>query len=409
MTQLAVTPETRTVEQAATRRFRAKAITRHTVALVNIAWVSVGAALFMSIIGIIAIATTEPALAVRQGVFLGVAVLAGVIVAIPHFDWLRRFSFPFLLIVLALLVFLLIPGVPEWIVRPRNGARRWISLGSAAIQLQPSELAKIAFVLVLSTYLRYKVNYRRLTGLLVPFAFTCIPMALIVVEPDLGTSLLFVPTLFAMLIAAGCKIRHIVAIVLIGAVLAPSAYPFLQPHQKDRIQAMVSQLKGDTSRTDNIGFQGDRAATLVGAGGVWGVGAAHARDLVVHNHLPEEHNDMIFAVIVCRWGMIGGLGVMGCFVLFALGGLVSAGLCKDAFGRLIVVGCLTMMLTQMTINIGMTIGLLPITGMTLPFVSYGGSSLVANWLMVGLIFNVAMRRPRRMTREPFAFDETETQ
>ncbi len=395
------------VKGSTTRRetLRAKAITRQTVAIVNVAWITVLAAMALSLLGMMVIATTETSLAGKQAVFLGVALLCGVAVAIPHYDLARRLSYPLLGVVILLLVFVLLPGVPEWLVRPRNGARRWISTGIADVQFQPSELAKIAFVLSLSAYLRFKSNHRTLKGLLIPFGLMMIPMGLILVEPDLGTSLLFVPTLFAMLIAAGAKIRHIAMIIVIGVAMAPLSYPLLQPHQKDRIQAMVHQITGDTSRTDSIGYQGDRAMTLVGAGGVIGVGSEHARDLVIHNGLPEEHNDMIFAVTVTRWGMLGGIGVLLCYVVLALSGLLTAGLSKDAFGRLVVVGCLTMILTQMTINIGMTIGLLPITGMTLPFVSYGGSSLVANWLMVGLIFNVAMRRPRRLTREPFAFDE----
>lgn len=414
MSQVAVLPDERTREKrerstpGKRETLRAKAITRQTVSLVNIAWVTVFAAIALSGIGMIVIATTEASLALKQAAFLAVAVLCGTAVAVPHYDWARRLSYPLLGLVLLLLIFVLVPGVPESIVRPRNGARRWISTGIADVQFQPSELAKIAFVLALSAYLRFKSNHRTLKGLLIPFILMFIPMGLILVEPDLGTSLLFVPTLFAMLIAAGAKIKHIAMIVILGLALAPMAYPFLQPHQKDRIQAMVNQVTGDTSRTDSIGYQGDRAMTLVGAGGLTGVGATHARDLVVHNGLPEEHNDMIFAVVVTRWGLIGGVAVLACYLVFALGGLLTAGLSKDAFGRLVVVGCLTMILTQMTINIGMTIGLLPITGMTLPFVSYGGSSLVANWLMVGLIFNVALRRPRMMTREPFAFGETDS-
>ncbi|MCL4211838.1 MAG: FtsW/RodA/SpoVE family cell cycle protein, partial [Phycisphaerales bacterium] len=139
-------------------------------------------------------------------------------------------------------------------------------------------------------------NHRRLFGLFVPFALTMIPMGLILIEPDLGTALLFLPTLFAMLIAAGARKRHIALIIVLGLSCAPAMYPFLQPHQKDRIKAMIAQATGDTRHRDDIGFQADRAMTLVAAGQWSGVGRDTARDLIRYNALPEEHNDMIFAV-----------------------------------------------------------------------------------------------------------------
>jgi cell division protein FtsW (lipid II flippase) len=162
---------------------------------------------------------------------------------------------------------------------------------------QPSELAKIAYVLALASYLRYRSNYRRLTGLLLPLGLTFVPMGLILIEPDLGTAMLFLPTLFAMLIAAGAKLKNLALVIVLGLALAPAMYPLLKPHQKDRITAMVAQVVGDTRYEQDIGFQGARAMTLAGAGGWTGVGEQHTSALVAYNRLPEDHNDMIFAVI----------------------------------------------------------------------------------------------------------------
>ena len=117
---------------------------------------------------------------------------------------------------------------------------------------------------------------------------------------------------------------------------------------------------------------------------------------------------MIFAVLVCRWGLLGGLLLWGVFMVLGGAGLSVAAGSRDAFGRLLVVGIIAMIFFQMLVNTGMTIGVLPITGMTLPFVSYGGTSLVATWIMAGLVLNVALRRPRRMQREAFNFDEQES-
>ncbi|MBT5656837.1 MAG: FtsW/RodA/SpoVE family cell cycle protein, partial [Phycisphaerae bacterium] len=222
-------------------------------------------------------------------------------------------------------------------------------------------------------------------------------------EPDLGTALLFLPTAIAMLIAAGARIKDLLIIGLLGLLGAAAMSPMLRPHQRDRIRAMWAQVQGDTSYVDDIGYQGQRAMTLIGAGGVSGHGQKQAARLLHWNHLPEEHNDMVFAVIVTRWGLFGGLVTWGLFGVMALGGLLVAAQCREGFSRLVAIGATTLLLTQMVVNTGMTIGVMPITGMTLPFVSAGGSSLVAVWLLIGLLLNVGLRPPSRLWRESFEF------
>ncbi|MHC4993273.1 MAG: FtsW/RodA/SpoVE family cell cycle protein [Planctomycetota bacterium] len=382
---------------------RTRSLHRPKILLRNPGWICVGSALALSLLGVVAIAgSTEPELAMRHLRFLAVGIVAATVVALPHYRWARDLSYVLMIGVLGLLVFVLIPTVPDAIVHPIKGARRWINLG--VTNFQPSELAKIVYVLVLANYLRYRSSYRKLTGLLVPFLLSFVPMALILKEPDLGTALLFLPTLFAMLVAAGAKLRHLVLIIALGLASAPVMYPVLKPHQKARIKAMIAQVTGDDTFDNDIGFQGKQATMLVGAGGIVGVGRERAHDLIRFNSLPEDHNDMIFAVICCRWGVAGALLTFALFGALAVGGLLVAACCKDPFGRLAAVGLVSMLLAQMTINAGMTIGLLPITGLTLPFISYGGSSLVCTWLVVGLLLNIAMRRPLYMTRESFDYD-----
>jgi len=374
---------------------------RPRVALVNVGLIVLAASLLLTITGVLAIHTTSPEHATRQVGHACMALVCASLIAIPHYRWLQRLAIPLVILMIGLLIFVLLPFIPDAIVHPRNGARRWISL--PGYDFQPSEIAKIIHAVSLAAWLRSRRSQRLLTGLLVPFALTIAPFVLVLVEPDLGSSLLFIPSLFAMLLVAGTKIRHLVLICALGLGSAPLIYPFLMPHQKARVQALYFQAIGDARHTQDIGFQGDRAQRLVGAGGFAGVGVEEAEQLVVYNRLPEEHNDMIFAVIVCRWGLLGAIGVGAMFAMLCGGGLLTAAFCRDPFGRVLAVGLTTMLFAQAYINLGMNIGVLPITGMTLPFISYGGSSLLSVWITSGLLYGIALRRPQYMTRESFDF------
>lgn len=381
--------------------------------LVNPGWICVIAALALSLLGVhmIDLAETGPrpvetqlaAVAWKQAVFLVVGLIAGVLTALPHFRWLSWVSWPAMLGCVGLLVFLLIPFVPESIVAPRNGARGWINFGP--LDLQPAELTKVAYVLVVAHYLRYRSTHRELTGLVVPGLITAIPVGLITLQPDLGTAILFIPSLFAMLVTAGARLRHLTLIVVCAALAGPMAYPMLMPHQKDRIIALLRQYEGDTASAQDINFQSYTAQNLIGAGGSAGLDRQKSRAMVHYNRLPERHNDMIFAVMVNRYGFLGGLGLILLCGMWLLGALVTSAGCRTPQGRLICVGMAAFIATQTVINIGMNVGLVPIIGITLPFVSYGGSSLLTVWIMTGLIMNVAMHRDSRPYRSSFEYDE----
>jgi cell division protein FtsW (lipid II flippase) len=384
-------------------RSGAKRIHRSKVRKMHAGWVVFIAALLLMLFGVEAISTTRPNTATRQ-LFLGVIGmgLAFGIAFVPQKRF-RQASWWLYVLSLFLLLFLLIPGVPDFIVHPRNGARRWINFGF--IDMQPSEIMKVAFIFAMASHLRFRNQYRKFKGLVLALFVAIPPMFLILVEPDLGTAMLFLPALIAMLIAAGARYRHLVIIGLLAIVAASSMYPILRPHQKGRIKALIAQVQGDDRYEQSIGYQGARAMTLIGAGQDIGVGKERAEELLRANHLPEEHNDMIFAVITLRWGFWGALGLWALYILFGIGGIISAIGCKDPFPRLVAVGITTMIVSQMIINTAMTLGLAPITGLTLPFVSAGGSSLVIAWLMAGILFGIAMRRDPLMTREGFSFSD----
>ncbi len=371
---------------------------RQTFSLANAAWLAVLASFSLALLGIYAIDIAErpftdrsvSGTAIRQGVFLFVGISAMVMVLVPHYRLFRYVAWPGYIACIGLLIFLLVPFVPEAIVKPRNGARGWINLGVA--DFQPAEVTKIAFVLTVAGYLRYRKEHREFKGLVVPGLIAAVPVGLITIQPDLGSASLFVPSLFAMLLAAGARIRHLLLIVVIAMLAAPAMWPVLKPHQQRRFVAIVQQFRGSDKGAQDTNYQSFTAQRLVGAGGLTGVSDAKARALVWSNRLPEAHNDMIFAVITLRFGLLGGAATLVLYMLWTVGALATAAACKDPFGRVLVVGLTLFVAVQAVINIGMTVGLLPIIGVTMPFVSYGGSSMLTSWLMTGLILNVGLRR-----------------
>lgn len=383
----------------------------HITANIGPAWLTLFASLGLALVGVHAIdlgATAKPVgflapMALKQAVYVGLGLVACVVMTLPRYRFLGAISWGLYAIIIASLVFLLLPFVPTWLVRPRNGARGWIDLGP--FDLQPSELAKIAWTLTIAWYLRFRANHRTLRGLLPPAIITGVPVALITLEPDLGTAALFIPALFAILVAAGAKLKHLALIVTIAAMAAPAAYPLLLPHQKARIIGMILQAKGDVSADQDINMQSVTAQRLVGAGQEAGVGASRTRTLVHFNALPERENDMVFAVVANRFGFLGGLTLIGLYVAWIVGAIWTAALCREPFGRLVPVGLAAFVSVQAFINIGMNLGLLPIIGITLPFVSQGGSSEITMWVMTGLILSIAARRPHAMLRHSFEYDD----
>lgn len=391
-----------------------KAIMGRDATLATAAWLCVLAGLALSLLGvyIIDLGATDRApesiadlsgLALKQLIFLGVGLLAAAVICVPHYRIFRVLAWPIALVCIGLLIFLLIPAVPASLVTPRNGVRAWINLGP--MDLQPGELTKIAFVLIAADYLRYRKDHRTISGLLWPGLICFVPIGLIFLQPDLGMAMLFVPAMFAMLIAAGAKIKHMVAIVLIGLCAAPAAYPFLKPYQKQRIIGLIAQLRGEKHTSEDINYQAYASRTLAGAGEIDGYSDAKSRAVVKYNALPERHNDMIFAVVLNRFGLLGGLAVVLAYLMWFTGALLTAANTREPFGRLVIIGVSTFVAMQTIVNMSMVLGVAPIVGLTLPFVSYGGSSMLTAWLMTGLIVAVGMRRSPRLARQSFEFGD----
>lgn len=379
-------------------------------------WYALLAAVLLAWMGASAIDTVSPEHGqVQSGRWLPIALIAMVLTLIPSPRWIGHMAYPLMAIAIALLIFVILPGVPRSIVPVRNGSTAWINLG--VMMFQPSEMAKVAFVVALAWYLRFRANHRSLLGLLVPFTMMFVPVLLILKEPDLGSALLFAPTLFVMLVAAGAKLRHLGAILglsiaiigIVGAITiyAPDSVQLLKAHQQDRIKAMYFDMIGDDRMADREGYQQRVAKRMIAAGGATGYGKERSTTVIDYNDLPFDYNDMIYPVVVNRWGIFGGIGVMALYGVLVGSMLLVAARSKDPFARMSCVGFGGMIFTQASINMGMTVGLLPITGITLPLISYGGTSMLFTFVMVGLTINFAARRPQMLARPSFEFDNAD--
>jgi cell division protein FtsW len=262
-----------------------------------------------------------------------------------------------------------------------NGSTRWI--GSGFLQIQPSELAKVALILYAADMLARKPKLvRSLSGLMPLLLVVGLAALLIVAEPDLGTTLVLAFAVCATLIAAGARIRDL---ALIGLVLACFALLMtaIEPYRMARLTGFLNP----GADAAGAGFQAAQAKIALGSGGLFGVGIGNGVQKAFY--LPEAHTDMISAVIGEELGLVGIVGVVGLFSLFGYAGLQVAKKSKDRYGKILVAGLTSLILVQATINLFAVMGLAPLTGVPLPFVSYGNSSLMVSLFAVGLILNVA--------------------
>ncbi len=262
-----------------------------------------------------------------------------------------------------------------------NGSSRW--LGSGFLQIQPSELAKVALILYGADLLANKTKRELTLQAVMPFLLVAgLAAMLIVAEPDLGTTMVVAFAVAAMLVAAGVRIRDL---ALVGLVLAffGLLMTLIEPYRMARLTAFLDP----GADAGGAGFQAAQAKIALGSGGLFGVGIGNGVQKAFY--LPEAHTDMISAVIGEELGLVGIVGVVGLFSLFGYAGLRIAQRAKDRYGKLLVAGLTSLVLAQATINLFAVMGLAPLTGVPLPFVSYGNSSLLTTLFAVGLILNVA--------------------
>ena len=331
----------------------------------------------------------------RQVVWAAAAFLGMFAIVLVDYRVFCRWSYAifFLAIVLLMAVYLF---------PPINNARRWIRVGP--VGLQPSEFAKAAFILALSRYLMYRDNYRRLGGLLLPLGITILPVILILREPDLGTALVFFPVFFVMVFVAGARRRDLLLLAAAGLMLLPALWTQMSREQRSRVTALFEQTAAGHNPTAD-GYHLYRAKRMTAQGGLWGsLAGGQAIDDPAAYRLPEAQSDFVICVVGERFGLFGQAFVLSLFGLLAWRGLAVSAATREPFGRLVAAGVVALVSVEVLINAGMSVGLLPITGLSLPFLSHGGSGLLAHGLMIGLILNVAVRPGYEITNEPFRFE-----
>ena len=357
----------------------------------------------------------------KQVVFAVLGVFVFIMVNSINHRWWGTVSYWLLGLVLVLLALLLVSKfvITLPFAKPINDTYRWISFtvaGRTLPSLQPSEFCKVAYIMALAWYLRYRSNYRNFKALIGPFALALLPMVLILPEPDLGTVMLMMPILFIMLFVAGAKARHLLIIILMAFLVSPLLWFCMTGYQRIRISSVLLQnewLRGKAEQhpalgnilvgtkfstkqwRNDWGFHLIRSKYAIASGGTnSGMGYGFRRGpFIKYGFLPERHNDFIFAVIAHQWGFWGCLGLLGLYVIIASCGLEIAVNNTDPFGKLLAVGIVAMFVVEVLINVGMTVGLMPITGLTLPLVSYGGSSLLVSMAAIGLLNNIGRSRP----------------
>ena len=353
--------------------------------LQNVDWPLLGATVGLVILSASTLASLHVgraggSVAIRQLAWFGVGIFALVFVASIDYRRLVRAAPLFYVLGLGGLVAVFVLG------RTVSGARRWLFVGP--ISVQPSELFKLCFVLMAVWLLtsRWAQPVGK-TVLVMAAPLAVVPAALIVKQPDLGTALLLFPVLIALLVAAGMQMRLLGGLALTGVAAAPLAWLVLKDYQRERLLVFLDPFRDPLGSAYNV----IQAKIAIGSGQLLGKGVAGATQSRL-SFLPERHTDFIFAVFAETWGFVGCLVLLTCYALLLLRGFDIAASTREPVGRLVALGVTALVATQVLVNVGMVTGLIPVVGIPLPFMSYGGSSMVVSMMALGLLLSVRMRQ-----------------
>ena len=353
--------------------------------LQNVDWVLLGVTVALVGLSVMTLSSLHVGraggtVALRQLMWFGVGMVGLLAVASIDYKRMVRAAPAVYLAGLAALAAVFVVG------RTVSGARRWIVLGSMSVQ--PSELFKFCFVLMMAWFLtsRWAQPVSKTTLVLVaPLLF--IPIGLIIKQPDLGTALLLVPVLVALLVGAGMRLRLLGGLGLAGLSAMPLVWLTLKDYQRERIMVFLDPFRDPLGSAYNV----IQAKIAIGSGQLLGKGVAGATQSQLA-FLPERHTDFIFAVFAETWGFVGCLVLLTCYTLLVLRGFDIAASAREPVGRLVALGVTALFATQVLVNVGMVTGLLPVVGIPLPLMSYGGTSMLMSLMALGLLLSVRMRQ-----------------
>jgi rod shape determining protein RodA len=321
-----------------------------------------------------------PPLVMRQLTWLA-AGCVGMLLAVT-FDYRRIDRSAWAIYGVILLMILAVPFVG----RVAGGSRRWIGFGPVSIQ--PSELMKVGLALMLAhVFARSRAVGLSLRDTFIPLLVMAVPAAAVLAQPDLGTAALLAVLTVTMLALGGVRLRWLMLLGSPGILLAPVLWERLQAYQQRRI---LTFLNPDLDPLGS-GYHVIQSKIAVGSGMIWGKGFLQG----TQNHLdflPEQHTDFIFSVFAEEWGFVGACTLLGLYLMLLMRMIIIAAKSRDRFGVLLTLAIGTIFFWQVTVNIGMTTGVLPVVGVPLPLFSYGGSSLFSLLIGIGLVMNVSMRR-----------------
>jgi rod shape determining protein RodA len=317
----------------------------------------------------------------RQMLWAGAGM--AIMMAAVLFDYraLSAWAYPIYVVSLALLVGLTFVG------HSTLGARRWINLG--LFKLEPSEVVKIALVLVVVRYLREEPPGGGLgvRQLIIPAILTLIPLALVLKEPDLGTALVIAFVAGTLIVASGLDLRTLLVLALAGLLAAPLGWHHMKPYQRQRVVSFLDPQSDPLG----AGYHIIQSEIAIGSGGAWGKGLLNGTQARL-NFLPEQTTDFIFSVFAEEFGFAGSLVLLGLYAGLIARGTFIARHARDRFGALLAAGVTAIVFWQVLINVAMASGLLPVVGLTLPLVSYGGSSVIAMMAAMGALISINTRR-----------------
>jgi rod shape determining protein RodA len=348
--------------------------------LVQFDWQLFGLAGLLIAMGLVTVSTIVPRQGARQLIALGIATVAALVLVSVDYRALARWACWGYGLGLVILLVVLLAG------RSAMGARRWIHLGP--VGFQPSELFKLAFIGTLAVYLAARESHRPgWDRVLVPLALTLPAIALIVKQPDLGTALTLLPVAAALIVVGGARWRHLAMLAGCGLAVLPAVWFVLRDYQRERILVYIDPSRDPLGSAWNV----IQAKITIGSGQLWGKGLFGGTQSRLA-FLPERHTDFVFAAFAESWGFLGALGLLIVYILLVLRGFEVAATARDTLGSLLATGATVLLASQALVNLGMVTGLLPVVGIPLPFVSYGGSALLTAVGAVALIANVRMRR-----------------